>query len=279
MRIAFKPLARLQALHAYRQGGIAALGVIVPEPTRSMLGGARTLARMVDGRLMLAWEADELGAPLVSLAGRSLLFGLRLADAGFDRYTEPPIADAPKLPLYENRSSRQSLDAPTAVRLLARGDAAPDAIVDAELALAAPWALLRLQVDASLYATPAELAITLAARRDMLRYYVVAQRYSAAEFDQVQVVDEGFDEDARSELQFTRVPSSSFGAGHLATDVLDAAGTARIALFESQQPVERRAQALRRLQLRRNGDVLVEHLPSPGASRADAQFVIHLGKP
>ena len=187
MRIAFKPLARLQALHAFRQGGIAALGVIVPEPTRSMLGGARTLARMVDGRLMLAWEADELDAPLVSLAGCSLLFGLRPADAGFDRYTEPPIADATKLPLYENRSSRQALDAPVAVRLLARGDAAPDAIVDAELALAAPWALLRLQVDASLYATPAELSISLAARSDTLRYYVVAQRFGEAEFDQVQV--------------------------------------------------------------------------------------------
>lgn len=279
MRISFKPLASLQVRHAFRQGGVAALEVIVPASTRALLAGARTLARVVDGRLVLAWESDELGAPLVSMAGRSLLFGLRLADAGFDRYTQPPIADAARVPLYENRSASGALDAPLPVRLMARGDPAPDAVIDAELALAAPWALLRLQVDASLYATPAELAIELSARRETLRYYVVAKRYGAAEFDQVQIVDAGFDDDARAELQFTRVLPGAFGQQHLAPSLLDAEGSARIALFESQQPVARRAQALRRLQLRRNGDVLIENLPSPGASRGDAQFVIHLGKP
>jgi hypothetical protein len=279
MRISFKPLVNIGATHAFHGGGALALDFVLPQTARSMLAGARTLARMVDGRLVLAYEADAGGAPIASLAGRSLLIGVKPGDGAFERYTERPLADASAWPLYENRSAPGTLDAPAAVQLVGTGEPAPNTVIDRELALAAPWGLLRLHVDAALYAAPAQLTIALAARSETLRYYVVAQRYGSAEFDQIQVVDSGFQDDARPQVQFSRLLPAAFGSQHLAPALLDTAGSARIALFESTAPVTRRSQAPRRLQLKRNGDVLVEHLPLPGAARADAQFIVHLSKP
>jgi hypothetical protein len=111
-----------------------------------------------------------------------------------------------------------------------------------------------------------------------LRYYVVAQRFGAAEFDSLSVQDAGFAAQARPALLFKRVLPANFNASHLAPALLDPGGGARIALFEAQSSVERRARGPARLQLHRNGDVLIGNLPQPGAERSDAQFVIHLSQ-
>ena len=54
---------------------------------------------------------------------------------------------------------------------------------------------------------------------------------------------------------------------------------ARIVLFQSSAPVARRAGGYRKLQLRRNAEVLVQHLPQAGSDRAQARFIVHLAKP
>jgi hypothetical protein len=144
--------------------------------------------------------------------------------------------------------------------------------------LAGAWGLLELTVDAGHIAAGHAFALSFAARSDTLRYYVVASRFGEAEFNQVQVLDNGFAAESRPAIQFNRVLPAAFGAGHLAPGLLDPSGNARIALFEAQASVARRARGPSGLELHRNGDLLIGNLPQPGADRPDAQFVVHLSQ-
>lgn len=142
--------------------------------------------------------------------------------------------------------------------------------------LTGAWGLLDLVVDAGHIAAGHDFALEFAARSDTLRYYVVASRFAEADFNQVQVLDAGFTAEARPQIQFRRVLPAAFGAGHLAPELLDPSGSARIALFEALAAVTRRARGPAGVELHRNGDVLVGNLPQPGADRPDAQFVVHV---
>ena len=145
--------------------------------------------------------------------------------------------------------------------------------------LVGAWGLLDIAVDAGHIAAGHAFALEFAARSDTLRYYVVATRFAEAEFNQVQVLDNGFTAEARAQIVFNRLLPAAFGAGHLAPALLDPSGSARIALFEAQAAVARRARGPGGLELHRNGDVLAGNLPQPGASRPDAQFIVHLTQP
>jgi hypothetical protein len=142
--------------------------------------------------------------------------------------------------------------------------------------LAGAWGLLSLTVDPGHIAAGRSFTLEFDARDDTLRYYVVASRYGEAEFAAVQVVDTGAVAEGRPPIAFSRIEPAAFGAGHLATELLDPSGSARIALFETQAPVARRARGPAGLELHRNGEVLIGSLPQPGAERYDAQFVVHL---
>ena len=85
----------------------------------------------------------------------------------------------------------------------------------------------------------------------------MASRFGEAEFNQVQVLDNGFAAESRPAIQFNRVLPAAFGAGHLAPGLLDPTGSARIALFEAQASVARRARGPSGLELHRNGDLLI----------------------
>ena len=152
-------------------------------------------------------------------------------------------------------------------------------LVDDALDAARAWGVLSLTLGAAELAAPPTYTLRLDARSDTLRYYVVAQRYSQADFDALSVLDTGAAADARPALAFARVEAAGFGPAHLSASLLDAAGTARVALFESQAPATRRERGLRGIELHRNGDVMLNHLPAPGPGRADAQFVVHLNQP
>lgn len=138
------------------------------------------------------------------------------------------------------------------------------------------WGVLALTVDAGHLVAPQAFTLAFAARSDTLRYYVVANRYGEAEFNQVNVLDAGFTAEARPAIVFNRIAPANFNASHLSPALLDPGGSARIALFEAQSSVARRARGPTGLELHRNGDVLIGGLPQPGAERHDAQFVVHL---
>jgi len=152
-------------------------------------------------------------------------------------------------------------------------------LVDGELADSGCWGVLSLTVDAAHLDAGNDFTIGLPARVDRLRYYVVGDRFSATDLDEIEIRDGGFAAEGRPELRFRRVLPGAFGSEHLRPELLDASGGARIALFESSSALERRFRGPTRIELLRNGDVLVGHLPAPGADRPDAQFVVHLNKP
>ncbi|HET9976068.1 MAG TPA: hypothetical protein VFQ20_01415 [Burkholderiaceae bacterium] len=160
-------------------------------------------------------------------------------------------------------------------------------LVHPELQAAGVGIVVALRFSAALYAAaqPPAWHIDFGVTAERLEYYVVARRFSAAEFGQLQVRDEGFTDDARPQLLFDRIeadaldPASDLSPAQM--NVTGNTGDIRIALFRSRGAVPRRERARRRVQLARNNgnDVLVEHLPQPDAARAKAQFVIHLAKP
>ncbi len=138
------------------------------------------------------------------------------------------------------------------------------------------WGVLALHFDAAHLPTGQNFNLSFTARSDTLRYYVVANRFGLAEFNSLSVQDTGFAAEARPAIVFNRVAPANFNASHLAPALLDPSGSARIALFEAQATVTRRARGPVGLELHRNGDVLIGNLPQPGAERHDAQFVVHL---
>jgi len=146
-----------------------------------------------------------------------------------------------------------------------------------ELAGRRPWGVLAVTVAGDFYADPPLFSIRLSPRREQLKYYVVARNYGNSEFGQLNVNDAGAGEQGRPPLVFDRVEAADFAADDLLPEVLGDAG-ARVVLFQSRGEADRRAGGYRKLQLRRNNEVLVQHLPQAGSDRAQARFIVHLAK-
>lgn len=150
-------------------------------------------------------------------------------------------------------------------------------VLHPELAGRFPWGVLAVTIDGSFYASPPVFSISLSPRREQLKYYVVARNYSGSEFGQLNVNDAGAGEQGRTPLVFDRVEADDFADDDLPPEVIGDAGT-RVVLFQSRGEADRRAGGYRKLQLRRNNEVLVQHLPQAGSDRAQARFIVHLAK-
>ena len=130
------------------------------------------------------------------------------------------------------------------------------------------------------YAAPPAFVAALAARAQPLGYYVVARRWADAEFAQLAVTDAGFAADGRAPIVFERVAADAFGPEELSAALLTGgAPDARVVLFRSTTAVTRQARPRRRLQLTRNGDILVADLPQPGPDRSPAGLIVHVSRP
>lgn len=152
-------------------------------------------------------------------------------------------------------------------------------VIEPSLASAGCWGLLAITLDEAQVAGGAAFTLSLAARSDVLRYYVVVKPTSDADFESIAISDNGATEDGRSQpIGFRRV-LPPFDRGRLPADLLDASGSRRIVMFEAEAAVRRRARGPHGIELHRNGEVLIGNLPQPGAERSDAQFVVHLSKP
>ena len=84
----------------------------MPASTAELLRSGRLLTNVAVGRLQVLFEG-EAGAPVSSLAGQTLLFGLRLVNPYFDNVTAPVLAETDRIPLYQNSAVPPGqLDAP-----------------------------------------------------------------------------------------------------------------------------------------------------------------------
>ena len=280
MSIRFRAVWRVQVQHAFRTlaGPSEEFSFLVPPVTQRKLDGLRLLARERDGRLHVLIELDDTLAPVAgatAVAGQTLLFGLQPRHPGFALYTQAPPVAAGELPLWANDGNPHALAAPRGVALADLPDAAGWAGAGQR-----PVGLLQLQLHADHLATTRDFTLALQARQDLLRYYVVGRPFPAAEFDALQVVDEGSVADGRAPITFNRVAPAAFTPAHLQPTLLDASGSARIVLFEAQAPTARRERGPTRLRLRVgiDGDTLTAQLPTPGGERPDGQFIVHLNK-
>ncbi|XXX81616.1 hypothetical protein WMF30_22935 [Sorangium sp. So ce134] len=146
-----------------------------------------------------------------------------------------------------------------------------------ELQAAGVFAIVDIAIHPSFYESAPAFEIAFDARRDTLSYYLVVSNYTSADFELLTVSDHGSADEGRPEVSFTRVPASELTPADLPAALL-VSGDARLVLFRSQEPVARRLRAMKKIQLRRNGDVLIEHLPQPGADQADANLIIHVSR-
>ncbi len=139
--------------------------------------------------------------------------------------------------------------------------------------------IVEVVVAETFYDAPPAFVVPFSTRSETLQYYVVARNYTQQHFNQLNVRDEGFAEENRPQVQFQRINSSSFTANELPLEVLASSPEQRVALFRSTAPVPRTERARRRIQLLRQNEVLIENLPQPSASTAQAELVIHLSRP
>lgn len=155
---------------------------------------------------------------------------------------------------------------------------ATECYLDPEMLAASLFGIIELTIDPSFYATPAAFTLAFAAREEILRYYLVAGKYTDAEIASLSVVDAGFGEEQRAEIVFDRVESAAFGGQELAPSMLARNGE-QVVLFRSRTPVTRQERGRKNIQLRKNGDVLIKHLPQVGAAAVNGDVVIHISKP
>ncbi len=150
--------------------------------------------------------------------------------------------------------------------------------LEPELRQAGLFGMIEIQLDAGFYNTAPEFQIPFQAREEILKYYLVVKNYSEAEFAQLSVSDAGFSEEKRPQINFTKVSSEAFTVDDLSPALLGDS-TARKVLFKSQTALARREKARKRIQLRKNGDVLIAHLPQPGAHQSSSDQFIQISKP
>jgi hypothetical protein len=138
--------------------------------------------------------------------------------------------------------------------------------------------VVEVRIDEGFYAAPPALEIALAPREEVLRYYVVARNFGAADVDRLAVADAGAEVDGRAPIDFERVLPAGFEADEIPAARL-AGPDERVVLFRSRVALARRERGRRRIQLSREDDVLIANLPQPAADAASAELIIHVAKP
>jgi hypothetical protein len=158
------------------------------------------------------------------------------------------------------------------------GSAHTDVVLSPSLSSIPVWGVLVIRIDADFHAHPPEFAIQLQSRKDQLEYFIVADNFTTAEIAQLSLTDGGFQDEGRAEVHFVRLPPAGW-ADPVITPTLLGGDANNTVMFQSVEQVTRRERGMRRIQLNRNGDVLVENLPQPGADRPQAHFIVYLSKP
>jgi hypothetical protein len=148
---------------------------------------------------------------------------------------------------------------------------------DAEILAAGCFGLAEITLAKSFYANAPAFSFVFKAREEVLNYYVLAKKYSDADIGQLLVADAGFNEDLRPEIKFTKISPAGFTAKELPAGLLGGDST-NVVLFQSQGAVARSAKPRKKVQLNKNGTVLVAHLPQPQPQEASANILIPIAK-
>ena len=150
--------------------------------------------------------------------------------------------------------------------------------IDQELYVQGAIGVIDIDIDSTMYTDTQDFQIAFQAREEVMRYYVVAKNYSGADIIALAVADNGYTEDGRPQLTFTKLPSDDPGYDGMDVNLLKS-GDEDVILFKSGPDVPRREGGRKKIELRRSSEVLIQNLPQPGPDKADADMIIHLSKP
>lgn len=197
---------------------------------------------------------------------------VRLRDADNHLLTSQVVLDAEQSEI----SFDLSASAPGAIRLHEDAGGLPNTstvYLEPELRSSAVFAAVEIDLSSSYYDAAPEFVLPLAARREVLKYYCVVRGFNPLETSGFAVHDAG-----GHGIGFAR--SLLFAPDDLPATTLgeDTSTNTQVLLFKSLLPVARQALPRRRIQLRRNGEVLLQDLPSPNPTSPHADLVIHLSK-
>lgn len=147
-----------------------------------------------------------------------------------------------------------------------------------ELVQAGVFGILEVRVSSGFYQEPPDFKIVFTPRHETLNYYIVATAEQASDLDTLSITDAGAGEDNRDPVLFTRIPAASFTGAEISPALLGGSSK-QVVLFRSQAAVPRTEKARRRIQLMKNADILIPHLPQPGPGRSNADIIISVSKP
>ena len=137
--------------------------------------------------------------------------------------------------------------------------------------------IVEVRINRSFYTSAPVFTISFNARKEQLKYYIVAKNYNANELNQLSVTDNGFTEDGRLQITFSKLTSDIFTAEDISPSLLAGSDTT-VLLFKSHSMIDRREKARKKIQLHKNGDVLIRHLPQPGTERVNGDLIINISK-
>jgi hypothetical protein len=149
---------------------------------------------------------------------------------------------------------------------------------DPQFVRAGVFGLVEIKISKAFYNASPDLKIEFQAKKETLKYYVIAKSYTNTEFNSLSITDAGFNDDGRPQVNFTKVLPASFTANDISPDLLMPTGS-KLALFKSQAVVVRSEKARRKIQLKKNNNVLIENLPQPGIEKVNSDLIIQLTKP
>ncbi len=151
--------------------------------------------------------------------------------------------------------------------------------VDPELARQQTFGILEISVTDSFYTSvPPEFILNFSAKEEILKFYIVAKNYASADLNHLSVTDAGYNEDTRPQVQFTKVSQGAIAATDISPSLLTNSSS-RVVLFKSQSPIPRLEKARRKIQLSKNSDVIIKHLPLPGRDKSNSDMIIQISKP
>jgi hypothetical protein len=151
--------------------------------------------------------------------------------------------------------------------------------IDPDLAGKPVFGLIEINVSDSFFTpVPPVFTLNFVAKEEVLKYYIVGKNYTTSDLNHLSVVDAGYNEDSRPQVQFTKVNQGAFIATDISPSLLTGTGTS-VVLFKSQSPVPRLEKARRKIQLSKNSDVILKHLPLPGIDRSNSDIIIQISKP
>ena len=151
--------------------------------------------------------------------------------------------------------------------------------LDPDLCRLPTFGIAEIKIAGSFYnATPPEFVINFTAKQETLKYYVVGKNYSTADLNNLLVTDAGFNEDARPQVLFTKVSQGAFTSTDISPSLLTD-NSSKVVLFKSQSPVSRLEKPRKKIQLSKNNDIIMKHLPLPGIDKSSSDIIIPISKP